>query len=163
MAKAPAAPGAYLSEMYGVEPKEAARREANATLVGELRSSLFGSPLPGYSDVWIRHEPTYAVVVNAKPPYDADDFLERAPAAIRGDIEFVEVRRDRIEIARDQDRIIAAFRPLGGAWSGGYEVQHDRFRFTVGAAGQLDAFRNAVPADLRDATIVEVGAQPVPL
>ena len=155
--------GEYLSSMYGVEPREAARRQANEQLVGTYSASLHDRPLPGYSDIWIRHTPTYAVVVNVKLPFDRAAFIARAPAELHQDLEFAAVRHDRREVEVATNRILESFRGLPGAWSGGYEVQTDTFRFTVASEAMLEPFRNAVPADLRDVTSISVGPQPVPL
>ena len=155
--------GAYLGEMYDLSPDEAGRRHDNEALAGELNRSLFENPPRGFSALWIRHEPSYAVVVNVKPPYDRNAFIARAPEALRSDIRFMEVRYTRAEISRIEDRIIAALRNSRFAWSGGYEVQRDVFRYTAAAPDQVARLRAALPADLRDEVIIETGSQPIPL
>ena len=155
--------GGYLQTMYGISDEEAARRLFNEELIGQLNTSLYENPVQGFSSLWIRHEPTYAVVVNVSPPFDRDAILARADETIRDDIEFVSVTRTQSEISRTEDRIIVAWRDIRDPWSGGYEVQTDRFRYTAGAPATLEAMRAALPADLRDEVVLEIGSQPEPL
>ena len=89
--------------------------------------------------------------------------LRRADPALRDDIVFPSAKRDRAEIERDSDRIIAAMQGTPGAWAGGYDVKSGKFAFDVtGEAGVAYAKRN-VPPDLRDDVIIRVGPVPVPL
>lgn len=155
--------GAYLGQRYGLTPEEAARRHANEELTSEFIRTALADRDTRISAIWIRHEPSYAVVVNVKPPYDRDALIAQAPEALRGDLEFVEVSRTRPEISRDEDRLIAAFRPLDFAWSGGYRVQTDRFRYTAGSPAAAERLRAAVPEDLRADVEIGVESQPVPL
>ncbi|KLE35828.1 hypothetical protein [Aurantiacibacter luteus] len=154
--------GGYLQQRYGLSDEEAARRHIVMDAAVAFNTSLYENPPQGYSDLWIRHEPTFAIVLNVRPPYDRAAFLARAPEVLRGDLEFFEVTRTRTEIERDQDRIIASWRGFRN-WSGGYEVQTDRFRFTTASDAEHAAMRAALPADLREQVVLAVGPQPVPL
>ena len=155
--------GGYLQTRYGLSDEEAARRLSNEQLVGDLNTSLHEDPVQGFSSMWIRHEPTYAVVVNVSPPFDRAAILARADEAIRDDIEFVSVTRTQSEISRTEDRIIAAWRDIRAPWSGGYEVQRDTFRYTAASPATLEDMRAALPEDLRGEVELAVGPQPVPL
>ncbi|MGB3165969.1 MAG: hypothetical protein WBA68_04245, partial [Alteraurantiacibacter sp.] len=154
---------AFLSAVYGTDPGEARRRQRNEALIAEFNRAAMQSRDTRVSAIWIRHEPTYAVVVNAKPPFDRAALAALAPEALRGDLEFVAVSRTRPEISRDEDRLIAAFRSFDFAWSGGYRVQEDRFLYTAGAPTAAERMRAAVPEDLLDVTDIAVEPQPVPL
>lgn len=129
-------------------------------LLGELR----GRPWPGFSSLRLRHAPSYAIVVAFKGGASEAvraAVLARAHPSIRRDIVFRSARRTAAEIDRDQDRIVAALHGLEGGWSGGYEVEADRYGFTFATEGLVEEARRRVPADLRGDVDLRVGPVPV--
>ena len=125
--------------------------------------SLRNDPPAGFADLWLRHDPSFAVMVNAKPPFDPEHYLARADSSLRPLIRFAEVSRTRAEISRTEDRIIASWRDIREPWSGGYEVQRDVFRYTAASPDTLERMRAALPADLRNGVELGRESQPVPL
>ena len=160
----PTAPwGTHIAEQYGISIEEAQRRLDNETHVSSLNRYLRRGAPPGFSSLWIQHEPSYAVVVAFKGTPDRAALLARAHPAIRRDIVFRPAKRDRFEIERDGDRIVAALQRTPGAWSGGYDVNTQKFGFNFATKEGLAYAERIVPADLRDDVVLRLGGVPVPL
>ena len=160
----PTAPwGAHLAEQHGISIEEAQRRLNNEAHVSGLAQYLRRANPPGFSDLWIQHEPTYAIVLAFKRPPDKAALLARAHPAIRGDVVFRSAKRDRGEIERDGDRIIAALQRTPGAWSGGYDVKSETFGFNFASRAGLAYAESNIPADLRRDVVLRLGGVPVPL
>lgn len=155
--------GSYYATRYGVSEEEAMRRNENEEHVSSLARSLRLDPVSGFSDLWIEHEPRYAIVLAFKHPPDRDAILKRAHPSIHRDIDFRSAKRSRAEIARDQDRLIAILRKSPGQWAGGYDVKTGKFVFDfTSAAGVAYGERN-LPDDLREDVVLRVGSVPAPL
>jgi hypothetical protein len=153
----------YLAERYGISEEESQRRLRNETHVGSLAQSLRLRPLPGFSDIWIEHEPLYGVIVAFKGVPPRAEVLNRAHASLRSDIVFRTAKRDHSEIERDQDRIIAVLQPAPGGWAGGYNVKNEKFEFTFASPAGVAFAERRIPADLRSDVVLRVGAIPQPL
>jgi hypothetical protein len=153
---------AYGAE-HGVSEREARRRLDNEAHVSALDRSLRLRPIAGYADLWIRREPTYAIVVDFKgsPPRDA--VLARAQPAIHQDIVLRTAKRNRGEIVRDNDRITALLRSTPGEWAGGYDVKTGRFEYRFASPVALAFAGKRIPADLRNDVVLRIGAVPQPL
>ena len=132
-------------------------------MITAFHRSLRHDPPAGFADLWIRRGPSFAVIVNAKPPFDPEDYLARADASLRPLIRFAEVSRTRSEISQTEDRIIASWRDIDQPWSGGYEVQRDVFRYTAASQETLEQMRAALPTDLRDQVELGRETQPEPM
>ena len=159
----PTAPwGAHIAEQYGISIEEAQRRLGNETHVSSLNRWLREAAPPGFSDLWIEHEP-YAIVLAFKRPPDKAALLARAHPAIRSDILFRTAKRDRAEIERAGDRIVAALQRTPGAWSGGYDVKTEKWLFNFASKAGLAFAERALPADLRGDVTLRLGGVPVPL
>jgi hypothetical protein len=157
-------PAAYA---YGAEHRvteqEGRRRLDNEVHVSALARSLRLRPIAGYADLWIRHEPTYAIVVDFKgsPPRHA--VLARAQPAIHHDIVLRTAKRNRREIVRDNDRITALLRSTPGEWVGGYDVKTGRFEYRFASPAAVASAEKRIPADLRNDVVLRIGAVPRPL
>jgi hypothetical protein len=145
-----------------VSEQEGRRRLDNEAHVSDLARSLRLRPIAGYADLWIRHEPSYAVVVDFKgaPPRAA--VLERAHQAIRPDIVVRAAKRDRTQIVRDGDRLLARLRGTPGPWTGGYNVRTGRFHYHFVSPAALAHAERRIPTDLRPDVILRIGAVPQP-
>jgi hypothetical protein len=161
VATRPLVPGGYLASRYGITPAEASRRLALEPLVSALSQNLHEHPSPGFSAIWIEHEPKYAVVIALKPPADEAAVLARADPALRPHLVFRTADRTAAEIERDSDRLLAALRPLRAGWSGGYDVSRGRFVFTFGSAAVVAEAQRLIPSDLSDDVELEIGSVPV--
>ena len=119
--------------------------------------------MPGYSDLYIEHEPTWHIVVafTAPPPARAR-IIALAPPSIRDRILIRTAKRTRAQINADLDALATALRATGVDWSGGYDVKTQRFEIKVASQAHVPRTRSAIPARLRTDTDVIVGALPVP-
>jgi hypothetical protein len=76
-----------LTQAYGITPAESARRLNNEQYVGELNTRLHDGVIPGFSALWIQHEPSYAIMVAfTTPPPPRKAVLAVADRSIRNDI-----------------------------------------------------------------------------
>lgn len=153
----------HLAQTYGISDEEAQRRLAAQEHVSALARNLRLGRVAGFSEIWIEHEPRYAIVLAFKRPPDEAAILSRAHSSIRGDIVFRSAKRTRAEIERDGDRIVAAFRGAPGTWAGGYDVKTEKFEFDFATQAGLAFAERNVPPDLKDDVIVRIGSVPVPL
>lgn len=157
-------PAAYqLMQTYGIDAEEAAMRLRAEEATAALARTLRRRPPRGFSDIWIEHEPDYAVVLAFKHPPDRAAILARADPEIRPHIVFRSAARDRAEIERDSDRVIAAMRGAPGQWAGGYDVRTGRFEYTATGPQTVAHAERHLPRDLRADVTFRVGAVPVPL
>lgn len=148
------------AQMYGISRDDAQVRLDNQERVSALAEALRRDPLPGFSDLWIEHEPRYAVVVAFKGAAPKAEVLRRADPKLRPFLEFREAKRDKAAIDRDLDRLIAAFRDAPVQWAGGYDVKTGRFGFDFATEAGADWARARVPDDLKADVDVRMG--PVP-
>jgi hypothetical protein len=142
---------------------EGAHPARNDERVSALSRRLRLDPSAGFSQIWIDHEPRYSVVLAFKGPVEREAILALADPALRPFIEFRPASRTQAEIERDGDRLIAALRGMPGEWAGGYEVETERFVFTVGTPAAQAWAREHVPADLRGGVDFRIGSVPQPL
>lgn len=157
------APGADYAQTHGVSLAEATARLENQDRTGKLSSRLRRNPMPGFSAIWIEHEPEYAVVLAFTGPVDEKAVLALAEPELRPHIVFRRAKRDQATIERDLDRIIAALRPAPGRWSGGYDVKTEKFLLNVEGPGAKDYADRHIPEDLVDDVVVRLGGVPIPL
>lgn len=148
---------------YGVSAENARMRLDNEPLVSELSRTLRTDPLPGFSSIWIQHDPSYAVVIAGKATLDQAAVLSRADPILHPHIVFRAAARDQAQIERDSDRIIEAFRPAPGQWAGGYQVETGKFVYDFTSPEGVAFGQANLPPDLKDDVIVRVGSVPVPL
>mgnify|MGYP000167919524 CR=1 FL=1 len=119
--------------------------------------------MPGFSDIYIEHEPTWHVVVAfTDPPPPREAIAKLAPPAIRDRIIVRTAKRTRAEINAALDSLSSALRAAGLTWGGGYDVKTQRFEVMVTSQAHVERIRAAIPPDLRDDTDVLVRALPVP-
>jgi len=118
--------------------------------------------MPGFSDIYIEHEPTWHVVVAFTAPPPREAIVKLAPAAIRDRIIVRTAKRTQAEINAALDELASALRAAGLAWGGGYDVKTQRFEVMVTSQAHVERIRAAIPPNLRDDTDVVVRALPVP-
>ncbi|HET7708776.1 MAG TPA: hypothetical protein VFK50_04480 [Sphingomicrobium sp.] len=119
--------------------------------------------MPGFSDLYIEHEPTWHVVVAfTAPPPSRQAIVRLAPPAIRDRIVVRTARRTRAEIETALDELASALRATGLNWGGGYDVKTQRFKIKVASELQVEQVRSAIPSALRGDVDVTVGPLPVP-
>lgn len=119
--------------------------------------------MPGFSDIYIEHEPTWHVVVAfTDPPPPREAIAKLAPPAIRDRIIVRTAKRTRAEINAALDSLSSALRAAGLTWGGGYDVKTQRFEVMATSQAHVERIRAAIPPDLRDDTDVLVRALPVP-
>jgi hypothetical protein len=88
--------------------------------------------MPGFSDIYIEHEPTWHVVVAfTSPPPPREHIVQLAPPAIRDRIIVRTAKRTQAEINAALDALAPALRATGLNWSGGYDVKTQRFEIKV--------------------------------
>lgn len=160
----PGAPGEYIG------PSAAERaRHSKLPVLGAAELQLYVVPfnrrvrnLPGFSDLYINHEPSWHVVVAFTKPPPRERVLAMAPPLIRDRILIRTAKRSQAEIAADLDAIAAALRATGIAFTGGYDPRRQRFGITVGDPAHVSPVRSALPPQVRSDTDVSVGPLPVP-
>lgn len=119
--------------------------------------------MPGFSDIYIEHEPTWHVVVAfTAPPPPREAITKLAPPAIRDRVIVRTTKRTRAEIDAAFDSLASALRGTGLAWGGGYDVKTQRFEVMVTSPEQVERVRAAIPAELRNELDVVASALPVP-
>ena len=118
--------------------------------------------LPGFSDLYIEHEPSWHVVVAFTRPPDRDEVIALAPKTIRDRIVVRTATRTAPQISADLDAITAAVNKLKIDYTGGYDPKTQRFNIMVGAPTAVERVRAALPDSVRADTDVTVGALPVP-
>ncbi len=119
--------------------------------------------MPGYSDIYIEHEPTWHVVVAfTLPPPPREEIVKLAPPGIRDRIIVRTAQRTRAEIDADLETLAASLRRTGIQFGGGHSHKTQRFEIKVGSQADVERIRAAIPPKLRAATGVVVGALPVP-
>lgn len=161
----PPAPGEY------VGPSDAEDREMypKRASLGAAELQLFVIPfgrkvrnLPGFSDLYIEHVPSWHVVVAFTRPPDLDEVIALAPKTIRDRIVLRAATRTASQISSDLDAIAAAVNKLTIDYTGGYDPKTQRFHVMVGDAAQVERVLAVLPASVRQDTDVRVGALPVP-
>lgn len=119
--------------------------------------------LPGFSEIYIEHEPTWHVVVAfTAPPPPREQIIALAPPPIRERILIRTAKRTRAEINAALDALALALRKTGVKWGGGYDPKTQRFEVKVESPEHVERMRAAVPPELRDDTDIVVGPLPVP-
>lgn len=119
--------------------------------------------LPGFSELYIEHEPTWHVVVSfAEPVPPRGQIAALAPPAIRDRILVRPAKRTAAQIAAANEAIVAALNRTGIEYTGGYSPKTERFTVTVGSPEHVQPMLAAVPSEYRGDTDVVVGLLPVP-
>lgn len=157
-----------IRERDSVEAKVFALPQLTMNQVAELQLQVIPlnqavRQMPGFSDIYIEHEPTWHVVVAFTPPPPPREAIAKlAPPAIRDRVLVRTAKRTAAQISSAMDRMTAALNRTGIAYTGGYSPKTQRFTITVGAPAQVEPMRAALPADLRGDSDVLVGLLPVP-
>lgn len=161
----PAMPGEYTGPTAAEDRQMYPKR---ATL-GAAELQLFVIPfgrkvrnLPGFSDLYIEHEPRWHVVVAFTQPPARDKVIALAPRTIRDRIVIRTAARTASQISADLDAITAAVNRLKLDYTGGYDPKTQRFHVMVGAPAMVQHVRDALPDSVRADTDIRVGALPVP-
>lgn len=118
--------------------------------------------LPGFSELYIEHDPSWHVVVAFTQPPPQEEIIALAPRTIRDRIVLRTATRTASQISADLDAITAAVNRLKVGYTGGYDAKTQRFHITVGSPAQAEQVRSALPVSVRADTDVKVGALPVP-
>ena len=118
--------------------------------------------LPGFSSLYIEHEPRWQVVVAFTRPPPLAQVKRLAPPVLRDRIVVRSATRTEAQVSAALDDIVAALRPLGVDYAGGFDVHTQRFKFTAGTEADAARIRAALPASIRADTDVSVGPLPVP-
>lgn len=119
--------------------------------------------LPGFSDLYIEHEPIWHVVVAfTPPPPPRERIVALAPAPIRDRILVLAAKRTAAEITAANEAIVTALNRTGVDYTGGYDPKTQRFEVKVASPEQVERMRAAIPHGLRADTDVVVGPLPVP-
>lgn len=119
--------------------------------------------MPGYSDLYIEHEPTWHVVVAfTPPPPGREQIAALAPPAIRDRILVRTAKRTRAEIEADLEALAASLRRTGIQFGGGHSHKTQRFEIKVASQAHVERIRTAIPTELRQDVDIVVGALPVP-
>lgn len=158
-------PGEYIGPS---DAEDRAMYPKRATLgAGELQ--LFVIPfgrkvrnLPGFSELYIEHEPRWHVVVAFTQPPDRDAVIALAPRTLRDRIVVHTAKRTASQISADLDAITAAVNRLKVDYTGGYDPRTQRFHIMVGAPAMVERVRAVLPDSVRGDTDIKVGALPVP-
>ena len=161
----PLAPGEY------VGPSDAEDREMyprRATL-GAADLQLFVIPfgrkvrnLPGFSDLYIEHDPHWHVVVAFTQPPARDKVIALAPKTIRDRIVVRTATRTASQVNRALEAITASVNRLKIDYTGGYDPRTQRFHVTVGGPAMVERVQAVLPDSARADTDIKVGALPVP-
>jgi hypothetical protein len=161
----PPMPGEYVGPS---DAEDRAMYPKRATL-GAAELQLFVIPfgrkvrsLPGFSDLYIEHDPRWHVVVAFTSPPDRDKVLALAPHTIRDRIVIRTATRTASQISGDLDAITAAVNKLKVDYTGGYDPKTQRFHIMVGAPAMIERVTAVLPDSVRADTDVMVGALPVP-
>ena len=151
----------YLMRRYGVGRDEARLRLRDQPSISALAQSLGRDPPPGFAELWVQHDPAYAIVLAFKRAPDKAAVLARADPSIQPFIVFRGATRDGAELHRDLDRIVAVMRGSPPGWVTAHDVRTGKFTITVkGREGLAYAEKN-LPADLKANTVIRVGLVPV--
>lgn len=118
--------------------------------------------LPGFSDLYIEHQPRWHVVVNFTHPPRRERVLALAPPVLRDRIVIRAAKRTQAQIEAELEAITVAVNRLGIDYTGGYDPKTQRFYLTVASRQQVEPVRSVLPASVRDDTEITVGALPVP-
>ena len=119
--------------------------------------------MPGFSYIYIEHEPTWHVVAAfTAPPPPREHIVKLAPPAIRDRIIVRTAKRSQAEIHAALDVLAPALRATGLNWGGGYDVKTQRFEIRVASPAHVERVRAAIPPRLRPDVDVTVGALSVP-
>lgn len=119
--------------------------------------------MPGFSDIFIEHEPTWHVVVAfTEPPPPREQIIALAPPAIRDRILVRPAKRTAAQISTAMDDLTAALNRTGIAYTGGYSPKTQRFTIMVASPAHVQRIRAALPVGLQVDSDVVVGALPVP-
>jgi len=119
--------------------------------------------VPGFSDLWIEHEPAWRLIVAFTAPPARQTVLRLAPEPIRGRIEIRRAKRTQAEIGAAMDAIAAALNRGGVDYTASYSPKNERFAVTVGTAANIERARLLLPQHLRGDTDVAAGPLPVSL
>jgi hypothetical protein len=118
--------------------------------------------LPGFSDLYIEHEPRWHVVVAFTRPPPADEVIALAPRTIRDRIVLRTATRTAAQINADLEAIAEAFRAGGFDFTGGYDPKAQRFDMTVATESDRKRALASIPPRIRSDVGVKVGPLPVP-
>lgn len=161
----PPMPGEYVGP---TDAEDRAMYPRRATL-GAAELQLFVIPfgrkvrnLPGYSELYIEHNPHWHVVVAFTEPPARDKVIALAPRTIQDRIILRTATRTAAQINADLAAIAQAFRSGGFDFTGAYDPKAQRFDMTV--ATELDRKRalSLIPPRIRSDVDVKVGPLPVP-
>jgi hypothetical protein len=151
-------------------PDDEVRRQPQLTMnqIAELQLQVIPlnqamRQMPGFSDIYIEHEPTWHVVVAfTAPPPPRERIIALAPSAIRDRIIVRTAKRAQAEIHAALDALASALRAAGVEWGGGYDVKTQRFEIKVASPAHVERVRAAIPAELHGEVDVIVGALAMP-
>src|SRR5215210_980559 len=104
--------------------------------------------VPGFSELYIEHEPRWRVVVAFTRPPPRNEIVRLAHDVLRDRIEIRTAKRTSVQIASDMDRLATALRGAGFDWTGFYDPKRQRFEVTVARPEHAVRARAALPADL---------------
>lgn len=160
------APGEYVGPSAADEQALYPRRATLEASQLQLFVVPFGRQvreLPGFSDLYIEHEPSWHVVVAfaGKPP-PLEQVKALASPVIRDRIIIRTASRTQAQITADLETIAEAFRGGGLGFAGGYDVRAQRFDMTVATQADRRRALALVPPSLRGDVDVTVGSLPVP-
>ncbi len=161
----PLAPGEYA----GPSPAEERALYPRRATLGAAELQLFAIPfnrkvraLPGFSDLYIEHQPSWHVVVAFTRPPPLEQVKALASPVIRDRITFRTAKRTQAQISADLEAIAEAFRGGGFDFTGGYDVKTQRFDMTVASKADRQRAVGVIPSRLRADVDVKVGPLPVP-
>ena len=120
--------------------------------------------VPGYSDLWIEHQPSYHVVATFTRPPPLSEVQGLAPHQVRDRIEIRAAKRTRREIALMRDDIARRLRDGGlTGWTSGYNPKTQCFEITVASVAAVTRVRAMLTAEQLIDADVRVGPVPQPL
>jgi hypothetical protein len=113
------------------------------------------SRVPGYSYLWIEHQPRYHVVATFTRPPPLSEVQRLAPAEIRDRIEVRSAKRSRDEIAILRDAIARRLQTGGlTGWGSGYNPKTQCFEISVASDAAIAQVRSLLtPEQLLDADL----------
>ena len=120
--------------------------------------------LPGFSDLWIEHQPRYRVVATFTRPPLLSEVQRLAPREIRDRIETRTAKRTREEIALMRHNIARRLQTSGlTGWSSGYNPKTQCFEITVATVTTLKRVLAVLSSEQLIDADVRVGSVPQPL
>ncbi len=111
--------------------------------------------MPGYTALWIQHQPRYHVVATFTRPPPLSEVQRLAPPEIRDRIEVRTAKRSRDEIAILRDAIARRLQSGGlTGWSSGYNPKTQCFEISVASDAAIAQVRSLLtPEQLLDADL----------